>query len=121
MPKLRMLLICLLVLTLPVQAMAGVSMHISAAMQMDSPLHGTSAASIEESSEHCHDPVSAEQKQVGDSSCSHCTVCMSAAAIGSPLSAGGSVPLTLDPPLRQPVAFSFIPDTPERPPRLLLA
>jgi hypothetical protein len=116
MPKLRTVLICMLMLTMPLQAMASMSMQLSAAKQPDSPAQSVAAVAGE-----CHGQADAGQSSVNHASCSHCTACMSAAAIGRPLSAGGSLPLTQDPPLRQPVAFSFIPDTPERPPRLFLA
>ena len=121
MPKLRTVLIWMLMLTMPLQAMAGMRMHFSAAMQLDSSLHATSVTSIEQSPEHCHDPVSAEQKQVDSSSCSHCTACMSAAAIGSALVAPG-VPSSICIALGHPEApLAAIADTPERPPRFSLA
>lgn len=123
--KLRTVLIWMLMLTMPLQAMAGMSMHLSAAMQVDSSSHASSIAPIEQSSEqsseHCHDPVSSEQKQVSGSSCSHCTVCMSATAIGSPLAAPGAPPTMFIALARPAMQLAAIADTPERPPRQPLA
>lgn len=121
MPKVRMLLICLLMLTMPLQAMAGLSMHLSAAMQLDNSLHTPAVAATEASAEHCHDPVPTDHQPVGGSSCSHCTVCMSATAISSPLAASG-VPLAIiHTPTRPASPLAVIADTPERPPRISLA
>lgn len=121
MPKVRMLLICLLMLAMPLQAMAGASMHLSAAMQMNSSLHTPSVSPTAASAKHCHDPVPADHQPVGGSSCSHCTVCMSATAISSSLAAPGIPPAIFLSPAHPAVPLAVIADTPERPPRLILA
>jgi hypothetical protein len=121
MPSPRVLLICLLMLTTPLQALAGLSMHLSAALPVNSSLHTPSLPSVEASAEHCHDPVPADHQPVGGSACSHCTACMSASAIGRPLAAPGMPLAIFLSPAQPAVPLAVIADTPERPPRLILA
>ncbi|MEQ1661809.1 MAG: hypothetical protein ABL877_03855 [Thiobacillus sp.] len=109
----RRFLLLLLMLTLPVQAFAAASMLGCA---LSSP-----AQPVESASPSCHDADPADLPAQHE--CKHCALCFLAGAqlIPSPILAPFSALAPVDLPSLTVVIGCFIPDGPERPPRLTLA
>lgn len=112
-PAFRRFLLLLLMLTLPLQAFAAASMLGCA---LSPP-----AQAVESTSPGCHAPDPADHPTQHE--CQHCALCFMAGAqlIPAPVLAPLSTPPSVDLPPLVVVMGGFIPDGPERPPRLILA
>jgi hypothetical protein len=115
---LRTALVGLLMLALPVQAMAAFAMQNcqpahdgDATHQM--PAHCSEHAAITDADSS----IPGTHHPVGATSCSLCAFCVSAVVIGLPLAHAGQMHSAHPPPLPNERLLSIVPDTPERPPR----
>ncbi|PTS83432.1 hypothetical protein DBR00_13000 [Pseudomonas sp. HMWF032] len=136
MRSLRTALICLLMLTLPAQSMAALSMQVCAVIQQGGPMAQVDpqvtahhpgvmgmAASAEASTHgehHARDNASQSLTATDNSLCSLCAFCVGAVALST--AAASNTPLqTVEPSLARLDQFiGFISEPLERPPRLFL-
>ncbi|MGE8505148.1 hypothetical protein VUJ49_11855 [Pseudomonas berkeleyensis] len=117
--RLRTALVCLLMLALPMQAMAAFGMqlcqqvHGSGALHA-MPEHGAQSAVMmhgDDGKPGMHHPAKA-------TSCSLCAFCVSAAVIDQSFAQTGQAHRAEPPQALNERLVSVVPDTPERPPRL---
>ncbi|MFV3386461.1 hypothetical protein ACNFCJ_13680 [Pseudomonas sp. NY15364] len=113
--RLRTALVCLLMLALPMQAMAAFGMqlcqqvHRSATVHV-MPEHGQRHAAIKPAADGQHHPAKA-------ASCSLCTFCVSAVVFTQPFVQAAEARRAEPPQALSPRLVSIVADTPERPPR----
>jgi len=134
---LRTALIWMLMLALPAQSMAAISMQLCAVTQQGAALsqveaqvsrhhRGTmsmsqTSAAVVPSAHHASDSSSRALLVADNSLCSLCALCVGAVALNSVL-ANNSPLQAVEPSLARLERFvGFIAETPERPPRLFLA
>jgi len=118
--RIRQLLLMLLMLTLPLQAVASAAML---GCMLAHPAGSEPSAMADEMMAGCHESSDRPDTPTTSHNCTHCAVCALASALAIPVADSTPVvPLTVRF-LSQPDAeFSgFIPDGPERPPRPFLA
>lgn len=125
--RLRSALIWLLMLTLPAQSLAATVMLLCAPASSasvaahhpqgtDSRDHGAGAAHEARPAASAHDPADLEHSR-----CSLCAFCVGAVALTTVFHSDSRVP-AVEPSVLRPEQFiGFVADTPERPPRLILA
>ena len=117
--RLRTALVCLLMLALPVQAMAAFGMQLCQQVHGIGALHGmadqgTQHAAMmdaEHSKPATHHPANA-------TICSLCAFCISAMVINQPFAHAEPMRSAQPPRALSERLVSIVPDTPERPPRL---
>jgi hypothetical protein len=114
---LRTALVCLLILALPIQAMAAFGMQLCQQVHGSSALHGMLDHGAEhavmmdaQNSKPAHHPTNA-------ASCSLCAFCVSAVVIDQPLVYAGQIHRSEPPRTLSERLVSIVPGTPERPPR----
>ena len=132
MRKLRTALICMLMVALPIQAMAALGMQLCAVTAQDQPSSQLMAAhhpgalmhdqhALGSHGSH-HSGGNAQPASVADTSlCSLCAFCVGAVALSSAVPS--QPPLqSSEPGLPRLTRFvAFVAETPERPPRIFLA
>lgn len=113
--RLRTALACLLMLALPMQAMAAFGMqlcqqvHRSASVHV-MPEHGQRHAVMKPAADGQHHPAKA-------TSCSLCAFCVSAVVFTQPFVQAAEARRAEPPQALSPRLVSIVADTPERPPR----
>ena len=112
---LRTALVWLLMLALPIQAMAAFGMQLCQQVHGTGAFHDHRAQHAAMDAEH---PKSAMHHPASASSCSLCAFCVSAVVINQPF-AHAEPMHRAQPPLALSERFvSIVPEAPERPPRL---
>lgn len=129
MRKLRVVLICLLMLALPVQGTAALAMQLCAVTGQDEQggqqmaAHHPGALMLEQHAQDSHGghhaSSSAQTVSLADNSlCSLCAFCVGAVALASVASSQNLPPAVESPLPRLDRFVGHIDETPERPPRL---
>jgi hypothetical protein len=114
-------LLLLLMLALPLQALATASMRVCGTASH--PAMAEQMAMADEAMANCHEPDQQPETPPAQHDCKHCAACALGAALPIPAADTPAVAPTPVRFLSHPAApFSgFIPDGPERPPRISLA
>lgn len=127
MRTLRIALIWMLMLALPAQSMAAIGMQLCALIQQGesgqmAAHHPGAMVNHTDASAHAEHHASADTQQVSDSRmCSLCAFCVGAAALSTHVVSNSPLQ-TVEPSLVRLDRFiGFIAETPERPPRFVLA
>lgn len=121
--RLKRFLLIFMMLALPVQAFASVTL-LACDMAIPAAISHESMASMDQAMNGCHeDAANKARPPAGDHKCSHCSACYLGGAFPIPASPFASLtPIPHTPHLQPAEAFNgFIPEGPERPPRSSLA
>ena len=125
MRTLRIALIWMLMLALPAQSMAAIGMQLCALTQQGESgqmavHHGAMAQHADMS--HVAHHATADAQQASDNSlCSLCAFCVGAVALSSVIISSSPLQSSEPSPVRLDRFIGFIAETPERPPRFVLA
>lgn len=117
--RLHTALVCLLILALPIQAMAAFGLQLCQQVHGSAALHGMADhGALHGAAMAAEKPKPATHHPANATACSLCAFCVSAVVISQPFAHAEPMRLAQPPGSSNERLVSIVPDTPERPPRL---